>query len=270
MIDILLSTFNGAGFIEAQLDSILGQGFREFRLIARDDGSTDSTLKILGHYRDVDERVQILRDDLGNIGSSRSFLRLLELSDADFFMFADQDDVWLPGKIAASIVKIEDLGKDQEKELPLLVFTDLVVCDGNLDEIETSLWKYQHLDPAICFSWRRLLAQNVVTGCTMLGNAAARRVSLPYVLDEMFHDHWIAVNVARSGMVDFLREPTVLYRQHSDNTEGAKNFGYRYASQRLSDPGGRYSFYRKAGEYFGISANRILLQKIVESIRRFI
>lgn len=269
MIDILMSTFNGAEFLEAQIDSILSQDFREFRLLIRDDGSTDSTLKILERYCAIDGRIQLINDNLGNLGSSQSFLRLLELSKSDLFMLADQDDVWLQGKIASSMVLMKGLQKKHGTEVPLLVFTDLVVCNENLEEIDRSLWKYQHLNPAICHNWRRLLAQNVVTGCTILGNAAARQVSLPFGLDGMFHDHWIAVNAARAGVVEYLSESTVLYRQHAENAEGAKNFGYRYASRRLSDPGGRYLFYRKAGKYFGISANRIFLQKIVESVRRF-
>lgn len=269
MIDILMSTFNGAEFIGEQIDSILAQDFVDFRLIIRDDGSTDSTLEIVRDYCKLDGRVQIAVDELDSIGASRSFLRLLELSDADFFMLADQDDVWLPGKISSSLHKLKELRAEQQSEVPLLVFTDLVVCDKNLNEIERSLWNYQRLEPAICRDWQRLLAQNVVTGCTVMGNVLARRVSLPFVLDEMFHDHWIAVNVARSGFVDYLVKPTVLYRQHYQNAEGAKKFGYAYASGRLLKPVRRYSFYKKAGRQFGISANRILFYKIIESLKRF-
>ena len=93
MIDILMSTFNGAEFIGEQIDSILAQDFVDFRLIIRDDGSTDSTLEIVRDYCKLDGRVQIAEDELGSIGASRSFLRLLELSAAEFFMLADQDDV---------------------------------------------------------------------------------------------------------------------------------------------------------------------------------
>ena len=264
-----MSTYNGADFIEAQIDSILGQDFRDFRLIVRDDGSTDSTLEIVQRYRDIDSRVHIAADEGGNIGSSRSFLRLLELSDAGLFMLADQDDVWLPGKISSAVQEITTLAAKNRSGLPLLVFTDLIVCDKDLNEICNSLWKYQRLNPNICRDWIWLLAQNVVTGCTIIGNAAARLASLPFVLNEMFHDHWIAVSVSRAGVVDYSSEATVLYRQHPDNVEGAKNFGYRYASQRLYNPAKRYSFYRKAGDHFGISASRIVFYKVIESIKRF-
>jgi glycosyltransferase involved in cell wall biosynthesis len=239
-------------------------------LIVRDDGSTDETVKIVQRFCETDPRVQLLVDSAGNLGASRSFLKLLEASDAELFMLADQDDNWLLGKISSSVQKIEELVASNNGGRPLLVFTDLTVCDEALNKISDSLWKHQKLDPEICNDWRRLLAQNVVTGCTIIGNAAARRASLPFVLDEMFHDHWIAVNAARSGVIDYLPMPTVMYRQHLDNAEGAKDFGYRYALERTANPLNRYWFYRKAGRHFGISANRILYYKIVESIKRFV
>lgn len=264
-----MSTYNGEKFIEAQIESILSQDFNDFLLTIRDDGSTDSTSEIIRRYCETDSRVRVATDSLGNLGASRSFLRLLELSDADYFMLADQDDIWLPGKISSSMKKIGELGVGKGNDVPLLVFTDLVVCDESMKEVSDSLWKYQRLNPAICRDWKRLLAQNVVTGCTIIGNAAARRASLPFTLEKMFHDHWIAVNAARSGFVDYLAETTVLYRQHSDNAEGARNFDFHYAWQRSSSPAQRHAFYRDAGRHFGISANRILIYKIIESVKRF-
>jgi len=270
MIDVLMSTYNGAKFIEAQIDSILTQDFQDLRLIVRDDGSTDGTPDILEHYRLSDPRVEIVRDGIGNIGSARSFLSLLEISAADFFMFADQDDIWLQGKISSSLRKIEELSSTYTRSVPTLIFTDLIVCDENMNAMSNSLWRHQRLDPKICRDWRRLLAQNVVTGSTIIGNAAARRASLPFVLKEMFHDHWVAVNVARVGVVDYQTTATILYRQHSGNVEGAKNFNFRYAFRRLMRPRKRYEFYRRAGDFFGISSNRLLFTKIVESFRRII
>lgn len=268
MIDILMSTYNGAGFIEPQIASILEQDRQDFRLIIRDDGSTDATLKIIQKFRDSDPRIEVVADEEGNLGVSRSFFKLLELSDADLFMLADQDDVWSPHKISSSIRKLEELASRHGNDVPLLVFTDLVICDANLERIHDSLWEHQKLDPEISRVWKRLLAQNVVTGCTIVGNAAARRASLPFVLDGMFHDHWIAVNAARTGAVDYLPSATVFYRQHLQNAEGAKYFGYRYAWKRSSNIRNRYRFYQKAGKHFGVSANLILFYKIVESIRR--
>ena len=150
MIDILMSTYNGARFVEAQIDSILAQDFNDFRLLIRDDGSADGTPDIIERYSEIDPRVTVEKDEKGNIGPARSFLSLLQCSTSDFFMFADQDDIWLPGKISSSLRKIQELLSDQEAIRPTAVFTDLIVCDNEMKSISDSLWKYQSLDPEIC------------------------------------------------------------------------------------------------------------------------
>ena len=262
MIDILMSTYNGSRFLAEQLDSILGQTFADFKLMIRDDGSVDDTREILEQYAARDARIAITGDAAGNLGLRRSFMRLLELSDAEFFTFADQDDVWLGDKIERSLDKINELNSNSSPETPLLVFTDLTVVDEVLNPINDSFWKYQALEPSICRDWRDLLAQNVVTGCTLLGNAAARRASLPFELPAMMHDHWVAVNTARSGRVDFIPQPTVLYRQHGENAEGGHRFDVGYAAARTSAPGRRWRHYREAARHFGgVTASGLMVRK---------
>jgi hypothetical protein len=78
----------------------------------------------------------------------------------------------------------------------------------------------------------------------------------------MMHDHWVAVNTARSGRVDFLAEPTVLYRQHGANAEGGRRFDIGYAASRTSAPGRRWRQYREAARYFGgVSAAGLMVRK---------
>jgi len=43
MIDILLATYNGEAFLKKQIDSLLAQEFEDWRLLVRDDGSSDRT-----------------------------------------------------------------------------------------------------------------------------------------------------------------------------------------------------------------------------------
>jgi hypothetical protein len=109
----------------------------------------------------------------------------------------------------------------------------------------------------------------VVTGCTIIGNAAARRAALPFALPEMMHDHWIAVNAARSGHVDFLPDQTVLYRQHGQNALGAVTFGGRYAATKVAGIGARFRFYKKAAKFFGCSAAELFSLKAAENLKRF-
>ena len=269
MIDILMSTFNGERYLGEQIRSILGQSFAEFRLVVRDDGSADGTLALIEELCREDERITLLRDSEGNLGLRRSFMRLLEASEGEYFMFADQDDVWLPEKIERSMEAIKRLESSSEASKPLLVFTDLRITNDRLEPIDDSLWHYQRLRPEISRDWKRLLAQNVVTGCTILANRAAARAALPFALPEMMHDHWVAVNAAKFGKIGYISEPTVLYRQHSANAEGGRDFGLKYAAGKSLGLGERIEFYKKAAAHFGdVTAAELLRLKAAENLKR--
>ena len=266
MIDILMSTYNGARYLAEQIDSILAGSFADFRLMIRDDGSVDDTPARIAEYASADDRITVVSDTFGNLGPSGSFMYLLELSNAPYFMFADQDDVWLPDKIERSY---EQMAEKESPGLPHIVFTDLSVVDEGLNPISDSFWSYQRLDPRIAFDWRDLLAQNVVTGCTIIGNAAAREAALPFALPEMMHDHWVAVNTVRGGSVSYIREPTVLYRQHGDNAEGGHRFGAKYAAERTGSPLVRWRRYQRAARHFGgISPVELAVRKTRLNLRR--
>jgi glycosyltransferase involved in cell wall biosynthesis len=270
MIDVLMSTYNGSRYLREQIESILGQTFPDFRLMIRDDGSVDDTREILESYARKDERVTIAEDDLGNLGASRSFMRLIEISDAPFFMLSDQDDVWLPEKIALSKAKIDEMGA-RFGDMPLLAFTDLKIVSETLDEIDGSMWHYQRLNPNISSDWGDLLAQNVVTGCTIIANRAVAQASLPFALPEMMHDHWLAVNAAKYGRVEYVPEPTVLYRQHGKNIAGGIEFGSGYAAAKTAKIGGKMAFYRRAAAYFGgVTAGGLMKRKVRLNLRRLV
>ncbi len=266
MIDILMSTYNGARYLAEQIDSILGSSFADFRLMIRDDGSVDDTPALIAKYASADGRITVVSDTLGNLGASASFMQLLELSSAPYFMFADQDDVWLPDKIERAYKRIT---QDESPGLPNIVFTDLSVVDEKLKPIADSFWSYQRLDPQIAHDWRGLLAQNVVTGCTVIGNAAAREAALPFALPEMMHDHWVAVNAARRGSISYISEATVLYRQHGENAEGGHRFSAKYAAGRTGSPLRRWQRYQRAARHFGgVSATGLALRKTRLNLRR--
>lgn len=270
MIDVLMSTYNGARFLEAQIDSILDQDHRDIRLLIRDDGSTDRTLEIVQKYAAGDPRVFIVKDNFGNLRAFRSFMKLVERSDAPYFMYADQDDVWLPDRVSRMHGAIGSIEAEAGSDVPAVVFSDLAVASEDLDVIDPSLWHFQQFDPNISRNWKHLLAQNVVLGCAMIANAAARKISLPYKLPDMPHDQWVAVNASRYGRIDFIREATILYRQHGDNHSGANNFRLSYALERLPGLSRRFSEYRNASRVFeGVSVAELLFNKLRLNFRRF-
>jgi glycosyltransferase involved in cell wall biosynthesis len=272
MIDILLATYNGEKYLKQQLDSLINQTFQKFRIIVRDDGSKDNTLRILNTYKaEFENKFIIINDDFGNLGSTKCFMKLLEYSNNKYIMFCDQDDFWLPNKVEISLNKIKLLGKNQSEFKPLLVFTDLTLVDENLIEFEKSLWKYQKLNTHISNNWRHLAAQNVITGCTIIMNRAAKEVSLPFpaMFNEMIHDQWIGINVSKFGEINFLKQSTILYRQHSSNLEGSHNFSFGYIKDKLFHLSKVLLYFNNLSIYFvDISVYSLILYKIKLNVKR--
>ena len=113
-VQILLSTWNGEHWLPELLESLRQQTFQQWQLLVRDDGSTDQTLRILLEWQAAfpDNVTGIIADGV-NLGSTRSFSRLVEYSTAPFLFFCDQDDVWFPdknGTLYNKMLEIEDDG----------------------------------------------------------------------------------------------------------------------------------------------------------------
>jgi glycosyltransferase involved in cell wall biosynthesis len=272
MINILLATYNGEQYLKEQIDSLLSQTYQEFKILVRDDNSKDSTINIIQEYEKVyPVKIKLIQDDFGNLGSSKSFMKLLEYSDREYIMFCDQDDVWLPNKIELSLQKIKELENETKIDIPLLVFSDLHVVNESLKIIENSFWKYQKLIPKTAKNWKKLVAQNVITGCTIIMNKRAKEVSLPFVLDMMIHDQWIGVNVAKYGKIAYIDKQTILYRQHGKNVAGAHSYGFKYISSKLMQIKKILNYFQQASKYFKeISILEIIFYKMQTNISRLV
>ncbi len=222
MIDILLATYNGEEYLEEQMDSVLTQSNKDWRLLIRDDGSDDNTVSIIKDYvARYPDRITLIEDDNRHLGVSLNFQRLLENSTADYVMFCDQDDVWLPQKIEATLNLMKDTEKDYPNK-PVLVHTDLRVVDSRLKTIAKSTWRYQGTCPETGNDPAKVLAQNVVTGCTIMINRKTKEISMPIPEEAVVHDWWLVINVASHGKVAHIPDQLVLYRQHASNAVGAK------------------------------------------------
>ena len=129
-IDILLATYNGEKYLSELIDSILSQTYKNIRLIISDDCSKDNTREILDKYKKEDSRVIVYKQEQ-NQGYVKNFEFLLKKVESDYYMLADQDDVWLPEKVEKSLQKLKAENAD-------LVFGDLEVVDQNLKTIHPS------------------------------------------------------------------------------------------------------------------------------------
>ncbi len=224
MVEILLSTYNGSKFLKEFIDSLFSQTYKDWILTVRDDGSKDNTVEII---EDISAKypgkINLIKDNLGNLGACKSFLTLLKQAKANYIMFADQDDIWLPSKIEKTINKMFETEKKYEKNIPILIHTDLIVVDEKLNPIANSFWKYQGQNPEYK-SLNYLMVQNNITGCTMMINKALKDLIFQIPDKAIMHDWWLALVASAFGAIEYIPAQTILYRQHHSQDTGAKKY----------------------------------------------
>jgi glycosyltransferase involved in cell wall biosynthesis len=220
-VEVLLATHNGQQFVREQIDSLLGQDYANLTVLARDDESTDGTQDVLKEYAlRFPDRFRVLELAGGNGGILNNFLSLMKASTADYVCFSDQDDVWLPNKVNRTKRMMDDMERKWGAHTPLLVFTDLRVVDQNLDTLYPSFWGHMGIDPEWANNLGKLLANPTVTGCTTLINHKMAELATRMPLEGALHDRWIGFLASAMGKTAFLRDQTVLYRQHGSNAVG--------------------------------------------------
>ena len=100
IVNVLLATYNGEKFLQAQIESIINQTYSDWKIFARDDCSKDRTVDILREYAATyPDQFYLIDNSDGNLGCVQNFSRLLEVVESGYFMFCDQDDIWMPNKL---------------------------------------------------------------------------------------------------------------------------------------------------------------------------
>ncbi len=223
-VNVLLSSFNGARFLQAQIESVLQQQNVDVRIIIRDDGSTDpKTLEQLAQWQ---EHPQLDVHYGKNMGASGSFFSLLELADdsAQYYAFCDQDDIWLTDKLERAVARLRQLDEDCA-----LYCSRLNYVDEQLEEAGLSRAPRTAITPA------NALVENFGAGCTMVFTPALRRLAIGAKNPDriVMHDWWLYLIAAFLGQVVYDRTPAILYRQHQANLVGGSSSAGANAWRRV-------------------------------------
>lgn len=256
MIDILMAVYQGEAYVAEQIESILKQTYTDWTLLIGDDGSKDRTMEILLAFEaKYPSKIRVIPNKVNSGSAQANFFHLLSLSKAAYAMTCDHDDVWLPDKVEKTMGEMERLERESPPGTPILVHTDLEVVDENLRTIAPSMFQLQNLDSRRV-SLSRLLAQNVVTGCTMLANRPLLDLAKDPPASAIMHDWWLALVAAAFGRIGFVDDPTIRYRQHGNNEVGAKNVrDPKYVAARLSKTEQIHKVltdtYRQAAGFYG-------------------
>lgn len=215
MIDVLLATYQpNAEWLKAQIDSIRAQEDVGVNLIRREDEC--------------------------GAGACANFSVLLGQSQADYAAFADQDDVWFSGKLAKSLAKMRALEAECGKDTPILVFTDGIVTDAELNQLPGTAISRQRVDIRNGLTLNRLLMQNFIPGNAMLFNAALRERAGSIPADALMHDCWLALVASAFGRIGFVDEPLYFYRQHGRNAIGETAGSLRHVATRTAEGSGAF------------------------------
>jgi glycosyltransferase involved in cell wall biosynthesis len=221
-ISIAMATYNGARFIREQLDSLARQTLLPCELVVSDDGSTDATLEIVQDFaREVPFPVRSYRNP-ARLGYADNFLKAAGLCEGEFVAFCDQDDVWLPSKLAAHAHQFLN------SEI-LLCFCNAHVVDSSLNPLgrEVHFFSKDRVYAPVCFP-----PFKAVYGFTIAFRKEALVIlkqhprcheflSHPENPKPASHDNWIVFLAGSFGHISEISAPHALYRQHLANSGGA-------------------------------------------------
>lgn len=233
MISVCMATYNGGKYIREQIDSILPQLSSTDELIISDDGSTDDTVEIIKSYSEP--RIKLLHFNRDKTGlepvqmATTNFENALKHARGEIIFLCDQDDVWLPNKVAVC-KSYMDNGID-------LISHNYTVVTENLDFL-----RHSQYHKSFSFNrWRSLFGLCPFHGCSMVFNRSVLNRALPFPPKLQSHDRWIGW-IACFGFKYLIpvNENLMLYRRHDGNISNPfkhKTYVYRIKT-RL-----RYMFY---------------------------
>ena len=238
-VTVLMSTYNGASYVNEQIDSLLHQDDIQVQILVRDDGSSDNTISILESYSKTCP-LTIIRGE--NVGWRRSFMNLVnEAPDSDYYAFCDQDDIWLPQKLSIAVDMLEKLPPDA----PNLYCSNLYYYANNT---KGQLIKRTDL----LYNKYTCLLSNIATGCTIVFNKKLKGImaeNMPTI--PVAHDYWAYQTAMFLGNVVYDKDSYILYRQHQNNQIGASKNNFQKNINRLKS----YLYYDGNHERQVISAN---------------
>lgn len=205
-ISVCMATYNGAAYIEEQLESILLQLPESGEVVIADDGSTDGTLDKIALLADA--RIRVIAAGEKRLGPIYNLERALKQARNDIIFLADQDDVWLPGKVERCVAVLRD--------------STLVMHDANLlrwvnnglDEAFVRGGLYSSIRPYGSGILRNWLV-NGYTGCCMAFRRELLEKALPFPKNLPMHDQWLGLVAEKFFSVSYIPESLIDYRLHA-------------------------------------------------------
>lgn len=213
-ISVAMISYQGAKYIEEQMDSVLITLGEDDEVVVSDDGSTDGTREILARYQKRDARVRVIEGPCAGVKANVE--NALRACEGAYIFLADQDDIWMPEKVERVMAEFEEKGVN-------LVVHDAVVTDGACQKVILESFYSLKGSGAGVFKniWR-----NTYIGCCMAFKRELLKNVLPIPDYIEMHDQWIGViNDRLKCGTSFIPDKLIKYRRHGDNASGMSHYG---------------------------------------------
>jgi glycosyltransferase involved in cell wall biosynthesis len=217
-ISVAMCTFNGARFLDAQLESLAAQTRTPDELVICDDGSSDNTCKIVTEFaRWAGFAVRLVVNDK-NLGTTKNFEKAIQLCHGPIIALADQDDVWYAHKL-------DRIEKPFSRSDVVAVFSDADLISEESRLLGGRLWRTLAFTRAEQKQFARgkslevLIRHPIITGATMAFRKEFFELVAPLPPEES-HDRWIAFLLAACGRVELIPQPLMQYRRHCSQQIG--------------------------------------------------
>lgn len=218
-IAILLATYNGESHLVEQLQSIICQTHSDWHLFIRDDGSTDATIDIIKDYESKYDNITIV-DNIGEFTGSAAgnFFKLIHFSNFEGYEYvslSDQDDIWAPGKLEASLRSLKLNGASG--------------YSSNMISYDNERMRSNYIEKSQPQTDYDYIFQGASAGCTYVFTRA-----LCLKIQEKTYDitsykgrshDWLIYAICRTNNMPWIldREAHIFYRQHANNVWGSKS-----------------------------------------------
>ena len=211
---VVMSAYNGSKYITQQLDSIFRQKDVDVTCYVRNDGSTDNTLEVLNNLTPPLSATHLIIDDGDNVGWEKSFLLALRAApEADYYAFADQDDIWFDDKLISAVRLLEKNAKDG---VPMMVHCNKLSVGEDLKP-----FAHQVRRTPRPLNRQNAMVQEYAQGCAIVMNEAARQLVTEHIpKSKIAHDFWCGLLCYLFGEVLYDNTPRFYHISHGSNASG--------------------------------------------------
>ncbi|MBR5135132.1 MAG: glycosyltransferase family 2 protein, partial [Clostridia bacterium] len=202
-VSVAMATYNGAAYIERQLQSVLSQLQEADELVVSDDGSTDGTRRLLDKWASRDARIKVI--DGPKAGAIKNFEHAVAACVGDWIFLCDQDDEWDADKYGSVMIEAENGA--------MLVMHDARIVDEDGRVLKPSFFATRGTKTGLL----KNLWKNSYIGCCMAFSRRLTDYVLPFPDSIPMHDQWIGLQAERHGNVVLIDRPLMSYRRHGGN-----------------------------------------------------